>query len=84
MASLNGKGLDDPDIGKFQPFNYGYIRIDLALANSEHLGSAHWTFALSRRFAILHGYTLCILHLPLSAALYTVSLHLSPPSRSLY
>ena len=62
----------------------GFTSKDLALADSEHFGATYRTGALSRWFAVLHGYTLSILHLPLSAALYTVSLHVSPPSRLLY
>ena len=69
-----------PDAGKTQPhLSLGYSQQDLGLADSEHLGATYGTGALSRWFAILHGYTLRILHLPLSAALYTISLHLLPP-----
>ena len=36
----------------------GYVRVDLALTNSEHLGATRWAYALSCRLAILHGYRL--------------------------
>ena len=65
---------------KSSPFYYnGYASKDLTLANSEHFGTARWAYTLSRWSAILHGYTLGILHLFLRAALYTISLHLLPP-----
>ena len=93
------RGLDIPIQGKPQPLSdsagyvrvnlaltdsAGYVRVNLALTDSEHFGAAYRAHTLGCWFAILHGYTLRILHLPLSAALYTISLHLSPPSRSLY
>jgi len=53
-----------------------YIRIALALTNSEHLRTAGRAYALSCRFSILHGYCLSILHFPLSTALHTIRLHL--------
>jgi hypothetical protein len=59
-----------PDTGKTQPLlSNGYVSKDLALADSEHLGAAYRTCAISRQSTILHGYTLGILHLPLRVAL---------------
>jgi hypothetical protein len=51
----------------------------LALADPEHLGTALWTSTLCSRLAVLHFDGLRIAHLPLSAALHTVCLHLLPP-----
>jgi hypothetical protein len=47
-----------------------------SFADSEHLGSAYRTHALSCWLAILHGYGFGISHFSLSAALYAVGLHL--------
>jgi len=77
------EGLNKPDAGISSPINLSAMR-DLALTDSEHFGTACWTRSLSRRSTVLHGYALGVLHLPLSAALYTISLHLSPPSWLLY
>jgi len=48
----------------------------LSLPDSEHLGSAHRTYTLSSRPAILHDYASGILHFPFGAAFHTVCLHL--------
>ena len=60
-----------------QPLNIlSTIKVpDLALSNSEHLGTTYWTCTLSRRFAILHCDRSGIPHLPFSAALHAVGLH---------
>ena len=67
---------DHPD-----PLNFaGYVRVNLALADSEHLGAAYRACALSCRPAVFHGYILGPLNLPLGLALHTVTLHSLPPS----
>ena len=48
-------------------------------SNLEHFGAASGTDALGGRAAILHGDALGVLHLPLGATLYTVTLHGTPP-----
>ncbi len=52
-----------------------FIIYALALPYPEHLRAAGGTDALGRRFAILHDYTLGILHLPLGTALHAICLH---------
>jgi hypothetical protein len=52
----------------------------LALSNSKHLSPAHRACPLGRRLAVLHGYCLRILHLPLGSTLHTVCLHFCTPS----
>ena len=62
--------------GKPSPFYFnGYASKDLALTDSEHLGSTVGADTLGCRFSVLHGYGLGVLHLPLSAALHTISFH---------
>ncbi len=75
------KGWTSPDTGKIQPFQVllGYVGVDLTLADSEHLRTAGWTYALGCRLSVFHGYGLSILHFLFSAALHTVCLHLSAP-----
>lgn len=68
------KGWTNPIPGISSP-SVGYVRVDLAFADSEHLGAAHWAFALGRRLAVFHGYGLGVLYLSFSAALYAISLH---------
>ncbi len=53
----------------------------LTLADSEHLRAAGWTYALSRWFAVLHGYSFGISHFPLSTALNAIGLHIHTSSR---
>jgi hypothetical protein len=48
----------------------------LALADSEHLGTALWASTLCGWLAILHFDGLWIAHFPFSAAFHTVRLHL--------
>ena len=51
--------------------------------DTEHLGAANGADALGGRTTILHGDGLGALHLPLGAALYTITLHGTPPLVSL-
>jgi hypothetical protein len=44
-------------------------------ADAEHLGAADGANALGCRFAVLHGDCFSVLHFPLGAALYTITLH---------
>ena len=70
-------GLDIPIWGVSSPPKFYWLcQINLALADSEHLGAAHRAYALGRWPAVFHGYTLSVLHFPLSATFYTISLHL--------
>ena len=55
------------------------IQQNLALTDSEHLGAAGRTDPLRRWLAVLHGYGLGVLHLPLGATFHTISFHSSPP-----
>ena len=48
---------------------------DLALPDSEHLGSAYGTSSLIGPFAIFHCYGLGVFHLPFGSTLHAVSLH---------
>jgi hypothetical protein len=82
LPSKNEKGLDKPDSGNIQPFSVGYVRGDLALADSEHFRTAHRAHALGRRFTIFHGYHLSIFHFLLRTTFHTISLHVQASSRS--
>jgi hypothetical protein len=53
----------------------------LSLSYSEHLGATGWTYALSGWFAILHRYTLGVLHLFLGSAFDAIGFHLFTPFR---
>jgi len=76
LHSENKKGAGRPDTGKTHPpFSTDYVRVYLALADSEHFRATGWAYTLSCRLAILHGYRLSILHFLLSAALHTIRLH---------
>ena len=50
-----------------------------ALSYSEHLGATGWAYALSCWFAILHGYTLGVLHFSFGSAFHTIGLHVFTP-----
>ena len=49
------------------------------LSYSEHLGATGWTYALSCGFAILHGYTLGVLHFSLGSTFHTIGFHVFTP-----
>jgi len=49
------------------------------LSDLEHFGAANGADALGGGAAILHGDALGALHFPLGAALYTITLHETPP-----
>ena len=49
--------------------------IPLALANSEHLGSASWADTLGSWLAILHGDGFGVLHFLFASTFDTISLH---------
>jgi len=67
--------------GISSPFNsVGYFRINLGLADSEHLGATGGADALGRWLSILHGNAFGGLHLLLGAAFDTISLHIQPSS----
>ena len=51
----------------------------LSLSYSEHLGAAGWAYALSGRFAILHCYTLGVLHFFFGSAFNAIGFHLFTP-----
>ena len=53
----------------------GYIGVDLALADSEHLRATGRTDALGCWSAVPHSDALWVLHFSLGAALHTVRLH---------
>ncbi len=57
------------------PTSVHYVRVSLALADSEHFRATGRANSLSRRFAVLHGYGLGILHLSLGTALHTIRFH---------
>ena len=82
LHSENKKGgLDIAWDHPAPPFNsVCYLRVNLALANSEHLGAAYRACALRRRPAVFHGDALGPLNLPLGLALHTITLHSLPPS----
>ena len=46
-----------------------------AFSYSEHLGATGWAYALRCWFAILHSYTLGILHFSFGSAFHTIGLH---------
>ena len=50
-----------------------------ALSYSEHLGATGWAYALSCWFAILHSYTLGVLHFSFGSAFHTIGLHVFTP-----
>ena len=52
-----------------------WAKWNLGLSYPEHLGAAGWAYALSGRFAILHGYTLGVLHFFFRSAFHTVGFH---------
>ena len=56
-------------------YSNGYTSKDLALADPEHFRTTLRADALGRRFTVLHGDGLCVLHLPLGAALHAISFH---------
>ena len=58
MCDSQNKRAGLPDTGNIQPFLAlsGYVGVDLALADSEHLRATDRTDALGRRLPILHGY----------------------------
>lgn len=49
------------------------------LSYSEHLGATGWAYALSCWFAILHSYTLGVLHFSFGSAFHTIGLHVFTP-----
>jgi hypothetical protein len=51
----------------------------LSLSYSEHLGATGWTYPLSGWFAVLHGYTLGVLHLFFCSAFNAIGFHLFTP-----
>ena len=51
----------------------------MLLADLEHLGATNGANALGGGAAILHGDGFGVLHFPLGAALYTITLHGTPP-----
>jgi len=48
------------------------INVNLAFANTEHLGTTHRTGALSGRLTILHCYGFGIFDFPLGTAFHTI------------
>ena len=74
------KRLDIPDTGKIQPlWILRLCRVELTLADSEHLRTASWTYALGCGLSVLHCYGLSVLHFLFSAALHTICFHLFTP-----
>ena len=72
--------LGIPIPGKPSPSNSnGYTSKDLALTDSEYLGTTLRADTLGRWLSVLHGYSLGVLHLPLGAALHAVCFHSAPP-----
>ena len=70
------KGLDIPIPGISSPSELlGYVRVDLALAESEHFRATGRAHALGRRLAIFHCYGLGVFNLPLGTAFDTIGLH---------
>jgi len=66
-----------PVLGKSSPLSSaGYVRVYLALADSEHLGPACGACPLGCRLTIFHCYGLRIFHLLFGTALHAISLHL--------
>ena len=49
------------------------------LSYSEHLGATGWAYALRCWFAILHSYTLGVLHFSFGSAFHTIGLHVFIP-----
>ena len=78
------KGLDIRIRGTSSPFLVpsGYVGVALALADSKHFRATARAYALSSRFAVLHGDTLGVFHFLLGAALHAISLHIQASSRS--
>ena len=71
-----------PNTGKTQPLSdsAGYVRVYLALADSEHFRATGRAYALSCRLAVLHRDAFGIFHFLLGTALHAICLHLcSPP-----
>ena len=78
MCDSQNKRAGHPDTENIQPFRVlaGYVGVDLALADSEHLSPTYRAYALGCRLPILHGYCPRILHFPLGPAFHAVCLHL--------
>lgn len=49
------------------------------LSYSEHLGATGWAYALRCWFAILHSYTLGVLHFSFGSAFHTIGFHVFTP-----
>ena len=58
----------------------GYVGVDLALADSEHLRATARTDALGRRSTVLHGDTFGIFYFLLGTTLHAISLHIQASS----
>ena len=56
----------------------------LALANTEHLGTAGRADALGGRLTVFHGDGLGVFHLLFAPTLHTVCLHVDSPFASVY
>ena len=56
-------------------------RWKLSLSYSKHLGATGWTYALSGWFAVLHRYTLGVLHLFFGSAFNAIGFHFFTPFR---
>jgi hypothetical protein len=56
-----------------------YVKWKLGLSYSEHLSATGGTNALSGWFAVLHGYTLGVLHLFFCPAFNTIGFHVFTP-----
>ena len=73
------KKLGIPIPGIPSPFHSnGYASKDLALTDSEHLGTTLRADTLSCGLSVLHGYCLSVLHLPLGTTFHAISFHTIP------
>ncbi len=74
------EGLDISILGISSPLEFGYIGVELALADSEHFRATGRTDALGRRFPILHGDAFGVFHFLLGMALHAITLHIQASS----
>ena len=58
----------------------GYVRVDLALADSKYFRATGRAYALSCRLAVLHSDAFGVFHFLLGTALHAISLHIQASS----
>ena len=77
LHSENKKGAGRPDTGKTHPpFSTDYVRVYLALADSEHFRATGRAYTLGCWLAVFHGDAFGVFHFLLGTAFHAVCLHL--------